>query len=112
MGEISSLANFEEVPLFPKWNAIKALANKAQENIEIVVKSKIFTVSPVTFKLQMDAIVSSLNIPSERTGKPLRVFPTRLRRTLATRAAREGFGELIIANCSDAYRHPKCPSLY
>lgn len=99
--EISSLTNFDEFPLFPKWNAIKNLANKDPRNIEIVIKNPDFHSITDDLRSRMDAIVSSLDIPSERTGKPLRVFPTRLRRTLATRAAREGFGELIIAELLD-----------
>jgi hypothetical protein len=38
---------------------------------------------------------------SERTGKPLHITPSRLRRTVGTRAAQEGHGELIIAEILD-----------
>lgn len=38
---------------------------------------------------------------SERTGEPLHITATRFRRTMATRAAMEGHGELIIAELLD-----------
>ncbi|OYY94622.1 MAG: integrase [Hydrogenophilales bacterium 28-61-23] len=42
-----------------------------------------------------------LKVPSERTGKPIHITPTRFRRTIGTRAAAEGHGELIIAELLD-----------
>ncbi|CAH0348082.1 site-specific integrase [Aquabacterium sp. CECT 9606] len=38
---------------------------------------------------------------SERTGRPLHVTPSRLRRTVGTRAAEEGHGELVVAEILD-----------
>lgn len=38
---------------------------------------------------------------SERTGKPIHITPTRFRRTIGTRAAIEGHGELVIAELLD-----------
>ncbi len=43
----------------------------------------------------------SLGAHSERTGEVLRVSPTRLRRTVGTRAAQEGHGEIVIAEILD-----------
>lgn len=51
-----------------------------------------------------DRLTSALNdleIPSERTGESLNITPQRFRRTLGTRAAQEGYGELIIAELLD-----------
>lgn len=42
-----------------------------------------------------------LGVMSERTGEPLHITATRFRRTVATRAAVEGHGELIIAELLD-----------
>lgn len=98
---ISSLSNFDEFPLFPKWTIFEANNNNILKNIETFIKTPEAHHTTHDLRSRMDAIVLGLNIPSERTGKPLRVFPTRLRRTLATRAAREGFGELIIAELLD-----------
>lgn len=50
---------------------------------------------------ELKAIFGSLSVMSERTGLPLHITPTRFRRTVATRAAMEGHGELIIAELLD-----------
>lgn len=42
-----------------------------------------------------------LDVKSERTGRPIKVFATRFRRTLGTNAAREGFSPLVIADLLD-----------
>jgi len=46
-------------------------------------------------------VSSKLGAYSERTGNILHVSPVRLRRTVGTRAAQEGHGELIIAEILD-----------
>ena len=46
-------------------------------------------------------VISSLKSRSERTGELIRATATRFRRTIGTRAAREGHGELIIAELLD-----------
>lgn len=97
---ISSLSNIGELPLFPRWSVLKAAKEELQDVNNVLQQPEIHHLSP-ELRSWLDAIVSSLEIHSERTGKRLRVFPTRLRRTLATRAAREGFGELIIAELLD-----------
>jgi integrase len=45
--------------------------------------------------------LNKLCVYSERTGRPINVTPTRFRRTLGTRAAAEGHGELVIAELLD-----------
>lgn len=96
------LSNFEEFPLFPNWDVIEATAKAGGlQNIEDIIKTPEGHHIAPELSSWLDAVVSGIDIPSERTGKRLRVFPTRLRRTLATRAAREGFGELIIAELLD-----------
>lgn len=45
--------------------------------------------------------LAKLSVRSERTGKPVHICPIRFRRTLATRAAEEGYGELMIAALLD-----------
>lgn len=47
------------------------------------------------------ATLNALDVKSERTGRRIHVTPQRFRRTLATRAAEEGYGELIIAELLD-----------
>jgi integrase len=45
--------------------------------------------------------LSKLGVISERTGEELNIAPVRFRRTLGTRAAQEGHGELVIAELLD-----------
>lgn len=46
-------------------------------------------------------VLRSLDVISERTGAALHITPTRFRRTVGTRAAIEGHGELVIAELLD-----------
>lgn len=95
---------------------IVELKNKFAENIINHNDIPIFPVKqskndePAGFKFHKMAgdlgrlITKSLNVLevfSERTGKQLHITPTRFRRTLGTRAAMEGHGELIIAELLD-----------
>lgn len=50
---------------------------------------------------ELKKIISKLNVISERTGEQLHITATRFRRTLGTRAAMEGHGELVIAELLD-----------
>jgi integrase len=49
----------------------------------------------------LERTLNKLNVISERTGKPIHITATRFRRTVGTRAATEGHGELIIAELLD-----------
>lgn len=49
----------------------------------------------------LERALGGLSVMSERTGQPLHITATRFRRTVATRAAVEGHGELIIAELLD-----------
>lgn len=51
--------------------------------------------------IRLRNILNKLDIVSERTGEPLHITATRFRRTLGTRAAMEGHGELVIAELLD-----------
>lgn len=53
----------------------------------------------ITDKIQ--SIIGRLNLISVRTGEDLHITATRFRRTIGTRAAAEGHGELIIAEILD-----------
>jgi integrase len=97
---ISCLSNIEQLPIFPRWHIIQTAKTETQDVRNIILKPEAHYLSS-ELRRWLDSVVSHLEIPSERTGKHLRVFPTRLRRTLATRAAKEGFGELIIAELLD-----------
>lgn len=49
----------------------------------------------------LEGVLEGLSVISERTGEPLHITATRFRRTLLTRAAMEGHGELILAELAD-----------
>lgn len=54
-----------------------------------------------SLSLDLKKSLNRLHVISERTGEPLHITATRFRRTLGTRAAMEGHGELIIAELLD-----------
>lgn len=57
--------------------------------------------SPKEIGNRIRSVFEALQVYSERTGKPIKVTSKRLRHTVATSAAREGHGELIIAELLD-----------
>lgn len=87
------------LPLFPKSDLFEEKINQ-KEFIEVLETDYFHrTTSSVT-----DIVVrtvNALNITSERTGELLKVNSRRFRYTLGTRTAREGYGELIIAEMLD-----------
>lgn len=93
--------SLEMCPLFPNWKAIEENKAKSALTIESLLKSEALHIATHSLREKLEANISSLSIPSERTGKALEVFPTRLRRTVATNAAREGYGPLAIAEILD-----------
>lgn len=97
----TSLNNSEELPIFPAWKALREVVTERPANLQFLLQTQQSHRATTALSFQLKKIISSLMIAYERTGKPLKIFPTRLRRTLATRAAREGFGELIIAELLD-----------
>jgi integrase len=50
---------------------------------------------------RLKTMLARLGVKSERTGEDINLPPVRLRRTLGTRAAQEGHGELVIAELLD-----------
>jgi hypothetical protein len=90
----------KELPLFPAWRTLTQMADDPLTSA-LLMQTETFHVPTSILSDQLERVVTSLSVPSERTGAPLRVFPTRLRRTLATRAAREGYGSLVIAELLD-----------
>lgn len=54
-----------------------------------------------SLSLTLSKVLDRLHVMSERTGKPLHITSVRFRRTVGTRAAIEGHGELVIAELLD-----------
>lgn len=86
---LSSLCNSDQAPLFP------SLGRSGQP------PGYEFHSSASGLAKEFIATMASLGIPSERTGEAMRMTATRFRRTLGTRAAAEGHGELVIAELLD-----------
>ena len=90
-----------DLPLFPSWRKIKAVAEHDPKLIAELLPTEAFHLNTASIRHRLEAIIESLDVPSERTGERLRVFPLRLRRNIATRAARQGYGSVIIAELLD-----------
>lgn len=84
------LIDIDAAPLFPRrW-----IKNQRLEGFEFHSES-------IGIANRIERIIDSLDVVSERTGKKIAVSATRFRRTVGTRAAEEGHGELIIAEILD-----------
>lgn len=88
-----------QLPIFPDKKVLQELSF-IDEYRELLETDKLHINSHVITKVIQKA-VSAANIYSERTGEPLAINARRFRYTTGTRAAREGFGELVIAELLD-----------
>lgn len=86
----SLLPNPEEAPIFP--------AARPSQEMSLGFE---FHRTSGTLSLKIKQILDTLQIRSERTGDYINITPTRARRSLGTRAAAEGHGELIVAELLD-----------
>lgn len=94
--------NLEMLPLFPYWKKIHMhIEEHGFSHINEYLETHIFHSTVDQLRIILSKVISQTGVTSERTGKPLEIFPLRLRRTLASRAAREGYGVLIIARLLD-----------
>ena len=84
-----------KLPLFPSWRKLKAAESIAHLTSQMLDDSLHRRVRALTSALQKILVISP------RTGKRLHVNPRRFRYTLGSRAAREGFGEYVIAELLD-----------
>lgn len=92
-------ADRQQVPVFPDLDIVKAVSS-LNEFRQLLKTDKLhIAAAEVTDTLQF--VVDAADIHSERTGELLWVNARRYRYTTGTRAAREGFGELTIAELLD-----------
>lgn len=103
---VSQLVGFElqeadrdELPLFPDMDAISNVASPRE--LRDLLKSDRLHISADDVTATIRRCAKAINILSERTGKPLNVTSVRFRYTTGTRAAREGFGTMVIAELLD-----------
>jgi integrase len=83
------LPDASDAPLFPS-RAVRRWARGFEHHLDA---------NDLRFWLQ--DTLGKLRVRSERTGNLVHILPIRFRRTIATRAAEEGYGELIIAELLD-----------
>jgi hypothetical protein len=77
-----------ELPLFPSWNA------PSRPGFEHHSTSS-------DLGAELTALLKGVGARSERTNAPIHITARRFRYTVGTRAAEEGFGELVIAELLD-----------
>ncbi|RMR41688.1 Integrase [Pseudomonas amygdali pv. mori] len=79
-----------QAPLFPQRRTTKQARPSFHQHT-----------SPREIGNRIRSVFDALQVYSERTGDPIKITSKRLRHTVATSAAREGHGELIIAELLD-----------
>jgi len=87
------------LPLFPDLSAF-------EENMSVTQLREVFDTDRLHMKSAditktLQRVVLKSGCHSERTGELLEIFATRFRYTTGTRAAREGFGPMVIAELLD-----------
>lgn len=103
---VESLIGFElqeidrlELPLFPDLSEF--LKIKSPKQLRDFLKSDRLHIRSVTVSETCNRIAEESGIHSERTGQLLNASARRFRYTTGTRAAREGFGVMVIAELLD-----------
>ncbi len=84
----------EEAPLFPSTSS-------APQERRIVLPGFLGHCDPKMMSTKISRILERLGVRSHRTDGPMRLFQTRLRRTLGSRAAAEGHSAPVIADLMD-----------
>lgn len=90
---------YDSIPLFPDWNSLSNIDNN--EKLQYLLETDKLHIKNARINRLLNQIIRKANVHSERTGKIIQISPRRFRYTIGTRAAREGFGELIIAELLD-----------
>ena len=92
-------ADRQQIPLFPDFDVVKSVVSPREFHEYLSTDKFHIASSEVTDILQF--VADAAGIHSERTGDVLLLNARRFRYTTGTRAAREGFGELVIAELLD-----------
>ena len=85
----------ELLPLFPKWGRFQDISDANELEMRMQDDSLYETTKSMCDRL------GKIRIYSHRIGGPISVSPVRFRYTQGSRAAREGFGEYVIAELLD-----------
>jgi integrase len=84
----------EESPLFPSLDTKRRSVQLSEIGLEGHFSGK-------DLGAKLSRLLNKLRVTSHRTGRPLDLFQTRLRRTFGTRAAAEGLSAPVIADLMD-----------
>lgn len=87
------------LPLFPDMTAFEGVESVTELRSLLATDYLHLQSDGVTAALKM--VVKAARITSERTGELMALVATRFRYTKGTRAAREGFGQMVIAELLD-----------
>ena len=85
----------QELPLFPHWHGFRRV--RSVEELQHALRNDGLHVRTDDVRKRLKKI----RVVSARTGKRLHITPRRFRYTLGTRAARLGYGALVIAELLD-----------
>ncbi len=88
-----------ELPLFPDMKEISDISS--HHKLNEFLKSDQLHIKSVKISEVCKVIAETADITSERTGELINISSNRFRYTTGTRAAREGFGEMVIAELLD-----------
>jgi integrase len=91
--------DIRELPLF--FNAQALVQKLAREEFDQLISGDFFHMRSARVTTLLKRAVEVADVYSERTGELLHINATRLRYTLGSRAAREGYGVLVIAELLD-----------
>ncbi|WP_349886344.1 site-specific integrase [Pantoea ananatis] len=89
----------QQIPLFPDLGVV-ATIHSPNEFRRLFDSDKLH-IAAVEITDTLQFVAEAADIKSERTGEVLNINARRFRYTTGTRAAREGFGELVIAELLD-----------
>lgn len=89
----------QQIPLFPDFDVVKPVSSPSEYRQLLTTDKLHIAADEVTDTLQF--VADAAEVKSERTGEVLHVNARRFRYTTGTRAAREGFGEIVIAELLD-----------
>lgn len=87
------------IPLFPDYK--EAFKVHTFSDFQALIPSDKLHIASAEITTTLKKAAKLANIKSERTGKKLFITARRFRYTIGTRAAQEGFGELVIAELLD-----------
>jgi integrase len=88
-----------ELPLFPDISELTGTSSPS--HMKAALKTDLLHIKSSKVTKVCKLIAESAEIYSERTGESLSISSNRFRYTTGTRAAREGFGEMVIAELLD-----------